>query len=119
MKKLIVSLTCLSALGFAGTAMAQPPHGKATIRHCGCVLDANNVVGMAYVDVNVSSRAVGHRQHTEGTVDSCVGEDGVTLFDFTRTGSDCQLSGPSVSGVDQCGDTPPDPGSSCGTEVLP
>jgi hypothetical protein len=118
MKKLIVSLSCLSALGFAGIAMAAPPV-KAAICHCGCVLDANDVVGMAYVDINVSSRAVGHRQHDQGTVDSCVNSDGTGTEDFMRTGSDCQLSGPPVAGVDQCGDTPPEAGSSCGTLVQP
>jgi hypothetical protein len=117
MKKVIVSLACFSALGFAGAAMAEPPHGKATILHCGCVLDADDNVGMAYVEINVSSRAIGHTKHAIGATDSCVMADGVTLVDFVREGEDCQVSGSELAGLQPCGGQTA--GSSCGTQVLP
>lgn len=114
MKKLVLSLACLSAFGLAGGAAAEPPHGKASLLHCGCVIDANNNVGMAYVPVNVSSKAKGHVNHAAGTVDSCVDATG-TLVDFTRTGSDCQVSGATLEGVAQCADQAAN--ASCGEQV--
>lgn len=117
MQRLIVSLACLSAFGFAGGAMADPPQGKATILHCGCVLDAADQVGMAYVQVSVSSKAKGHLKHIEGTLDSCVMADGITLVDFERTGADCQLSGSALSTLAQC--VAQTAGAICGQPVQP
>jgi len=57
--------------------MADPPHGKATILHCGCVLDAADQVGMAYVQVSVSSKAKGHLMHIGGSLYSdAMGDEG-------------------------------------------
>jgi hypothetical protein len=115
MRKLVLSLACLTALGFAGGAMAQPPHGKATILHCGCVLDADNVVGMAYVQVSVSSKARGHLNHAADSLDSCVTADG-DLVDFMRTGSDCQLDGAPLGDLQGCVEQVAN--ASCGVEVV-
>ena len=115
MKRLVLSLACLSALGFAGSATAEPPHGKSTIRHCGCVLDVDDNVGMAYVEISVSSKAKGHGKHAAGTIDSCVDANG-GLVDIRRTGSDCYVSGAPLGELVACTDTQAI-NSSCGEVV--
>jgi len=89
MKNLIISIVSLLAFALLNSAFAAPPHGKANIRHCGCVVDeVSGAISMAYVEVNVSSKAKGHYKHGAGTIDSCF--DGVdTYIDFVRTGGDC------------------------------
>jgi len=103
MKTLFISfsLVCLSALAIAGNAMAQPPHGKARILHCGCVAWSDGTIGMAYVPIEVSSKAKGHAYHKAGTTDSCY--DGVSAYvDVTRSAPDCQVSGTQLPGLEQC-----------------
>jgi hypothetical protein len=112
MKKSLVFLACLSAFSFTGGAIAQSP-GKANILHCGCVTDAEGVLAMAYVDVNVSNKARGHRQHIAGSLDTCF--NGVdTYIDFQRTGADCLVSG-SLPGISAC--TTESAGTICGQLV--
>jgi hypothetical protein len=96
--------------------LAEPPHGKAAILHCGCVLDADDNVGMAYVEISVSSKAKGHTKHAIGATESCVTADG-GLADFVREGEDCQLGGSELVGLQQCGGQTA--GGSCGSQVLP
>jgi len=92
MKKLTAGLVCLLAFGFTSTAIAarpgDVPPGKANILHCGCAVDEAGKLGMAYIDVNVSSKARGHNKH--GVIDSCLDGDG-NMFDFERTADDCQI----------------------------
>ena len=119
MKKLIVSVACLSVFGFSGAGMAAPPHGKATILHCGCVV-ADGAATMEYVQISVSSRARGHTHHAIGTLDSCF--DGVDAFvELERTGADCNLEGTPIAGLGNCGDLaePPMAGDTCGGEPTP
>jgi hypothetical protein len=112
MKKLIVFVASLAAFAFAGGALAQSP-GKANILHCGCVTDTEGALAMAYVDVNVSNKARGHRQHVAGSLDTCF--NGVdTYIDFQRTGADCLVSG-SLPGLPAC--TTEAAGTICGQQV--
>jgi len=120
MKKLTASLVCLLAFGFASTAIAarpgDVPPAKANILHCGCAVDEAGNLGMAYIDVNVSSRARGHTKH--GVIDSCF--DGVdALIEFERTANDCQNSGASLIGLALCAEEVPVPmaGDICGELV--
>jgi hypothetical protein len=117
MKNLFLPLACLTVFALAGGVMAAPP-GKATIRHCGCVLDSADQVGMAYVQISVSSKAKGHLQHVVESLDSCVMADGVTLVDFSRTGPDCQVDGTPLVGLGSCTDLSIDEGQQCGNEVV-
>jgi len=89
MNKLTAGLVCLLAFGFASTATAARPE-KANILHCGCAVDEAGNLGMAYIDVNVSSKARGHNKHGDGTIDSCLDDEG-NMFDFKRTADDCQI----------------------------
>lgn len=100
MKKLTACLVCLLAFaGFATSVMAAPP-GKANILHCGCVVDEEGNLAMAYINANVSNRARGHAKHGAGTIDSCF--DGVDTFvDFQRTNDDCQVEG-NLPGLRAC-----------------
>jgi hypothetical protein len=104
MKTFIISLACLSVLGVVGSSVAAPPHphGKANILHCGCAVDEVGNLAMAYIDVDVSSKAKGHSKHGNGTIDSCF--DGFnTMVDFLRTADDCQIDGtPLVGNLDSC-----------------
>ena len=105
MKTLFISfsLVCLSALAIAGNAMAKPPHGKANILHCGCVAWSDGTIGMAFVPIEVSSKAKGHLNHVAGTTDSCY--DGVSAYvDVTRGKPDCQVGGASLPllGLESC-----------------
>jgi len=98
-----ISLACVSALGIAGNAMAKPPHGKANILHCGCVAWSDGTVGMAYVPIEVSTKAKGHLNHVAGTTDSCY--DGVSAYvDVTRGAADCQVAdgAPLLEGLTAC-----------------
>jgi hypothetical protein len=97
MKTFIISLACLSVLGVVGSSVAAPPHphGKANILHCGCAVDEVGNLAMAYIDVNVSSKARGHTKHGNGTIDSCFDGDD-TMIDFKRTADDCQIVGTST-----------------------
>lgn len=119
MKALIVSVACLSGLGFASGALAAPPQGKATILHCGCVLLGTGPA-MQYVQISVASNAKGHLNHVAGSIDSCF--NGVDTFvDFVRTGSDCQISAPANSPLDAlsvCDTTVVAAGGTCGTPVV-
>lgn len=114
MKKLIISLACLSAFGVAGAATAAPP-GKAAILHCGCVVDSTTgAVSMAYIAISVSNKSKGHRNHVIGSQDTCF--DGVSqFFDFERTGADCAKEGSSLSGLETC--TVEAEGNVCGRPV--
>ncbi|MDH3467712.1 MAG: hypothetical protein OES26_17690 [Gammaproteobacteria bacterium] len=114
MKRLVVSMACLSVFGIASSAMAAPP-GKSTILHCGCVVDAVGVPNMRYVEISVNSKTRGHDNHFAGTIDSCF--DGVDTFtDFVRTGSDCQIDGPELGDpILAC--EGPVAGDICGAEV--
>lgn len=100
MKKLTAGLVCLLAFGFASTTTAARPE-KANILHCGCAVDEAGNLGMAYIDVNVSSKARGHNKH--GVIDSCF--DGVdALIEFERTANDCQKGGKMLNGLALCAD---------------
>ncbi len=97
----LISFAVLSALGVAGNALAKPPHGKANILHCGCVVWSDDTVGMAFVPIEVSSKAKGHVNHVAGTTDSCY--DGVSAYvDVTRSASDCQVDGAPLPGMAAC-----------------
>ena len=101
MKRFIVTTASLLAFAIIHTAYAAPPHGKSNILHCGCVVDAEGALMMAYVDVNVSSKAKGHTKHGAGTIDSCF--DGVdTYIDFERTTGDCRIGGTPLPGLAAC-----------------
>jgi hypothetical protein len=118
MKKLTASLVCLLAFGFASTAIAARPGSvppeKANILHCGCAVDEAGNLGMAYIDVNVSSKARGHTKH--GVIDSCF--DGVKdLIEFERTANDCQKDGAPLGGLADCGQQMA--GDICGERVEP
>jgi hypothetical protein len=105
MKALFFSffLVCLSALAIAGNAHAKPPHGKAKILHCGCVAWSDGTIGMAYVPIEVSSKAKGHVNHVAGTTDSCY--DGVSAYvDVTRSAPDCQVDGTPLDELAACTD---------------
>jgi hypothetical protein len=116
MKKLTAGLVCLLAFGFASTAIAARP-GKANILHCGCAVDEAGNLGMAYIDVNVSSKARGHNKHGAGTIDSCF--DGVdTSIDFIRTADDCQLAGTQLGNLSACETISASAGDLCG-ELAP
>jgi hypothetical protein len=112
MKKLTAGLVCLIAFGFASTAIAAPPHGKANILHCGCAVDDAGNLGMAYINANVSNKARGHNKHGIGTIDSCF--DGVdTFIDFKRTANDCQIGEQTLGNLALCAKPAPI-GASCG-----
>lgn len=100
MKKLTACFVCLFTFaGLASPAIAAPP-GKANILHCGCVVDEEGNLAMAYINANVSNRARGHAKHGAGTIDSCF--DGVDTFvDFQRTSGDCQIEG-KLPGLPAC-----------------
>ena len=117
MKKLTAGLVCLLAFGFASTTTAAPPE-KANILHCGCAVDEAGNLGMAYIDVNVSSKARGHNKH--GVIDSCF--NGVdALIEFERTANDCQKGGAPLGGLALCAEEMPVPmaGDICGELVEP
>ena len=122
MKKLIISIVSLLAFALINSAIAAKPE-KANILHCGCVLYEDGTIDMAFVDVNVSSKARGHTKHGEGDIDSCF--DGVDTFvDFQRTANDCRKAGPQLAGggladCDADGDGEDDvvAGDSCGMEL--
>ena len=116
MKRLIICIVSLLVFAMINSAIAAPP-GKANILHCGCVLDADGNLAMAYLDVNVSSRARGHTKHGAGDIDSCF--DGVdTFIDFERTADDCQIGGTAlVGGLEDCETVMAVAGDICGTEI--
>jgi len=111
MKKLTAGLVCLLCFGFANAAMAAPKE-KANILHCGCAVDDAGNLGMAYINVNVSSKAIGHTRHGFGTIDSCFDGDG-NMFDFQRTADDCQIDGKQLGNLVPCAQPAPI-GQSCG-----
>ena len=106
MKKLTAGLVCLLAFGFASTTTAARP-GKANILHCGCAAWPDGTAGMAYVPIEVSTKAKGHTKHAPGTIDTCY--DGVReeYVDVTRGAADCQViiseDDPLLRGLDACG----------------
>lgn len=113
MKKLTASLACLLAFSVAGPVLAAPP-GKANILHCGCVVDDQGNLGMAYINANVSSKAKGHAKHGAGTIDSCF--DGVSTFvDFQRDADDCQIDGTPLVGLSPCESQAE--GGTCGAQL--
>lgn len=115
MKRLILFLTCLSAVAFSGGALADSP-GKMHILHCGCAMNPQGKLGMAYVDVNVSVEAKGHYRHAAGTTDSCF--NGTTYIDFQRTNGDCSADvGMNVPGFLSCSALGVAAGDVCGTQV--
>jgi hypothetical protein len=118
MKNVTICLAALFTIGLVNPTLAARPLGKTNILHCGCAVDEADNLGMAYIDVNVSSRARGHAKHGNGTTDSCF--DGVdAMVEFLRTASDCQKDSgdPSIAGVSLCelGETA---GASCGAEMF-
>jgi hypothetical protein len=102
MKNVTVCLAALLTIGLVNPTLAGRP-GKANILHCGCAVDVDGNFGMAYVDVNVSSKARGHTKHGNGTIDSCfVGNDADgtgTMVDFLRTADDCHIAGQQLAGA--------------------
>jgi len=118
MKNLVISfsLVCVSALGIAGSAMAKPPHGKANILHCGCVAWSDGTIGMAFVPIEVSTKAKGHANHVAGTTDSCY--DGMSAYvDVTRSAPDCQVDGTPLPGLEACTDQ--EQFTACEVEAVP
>jgi hypothetical protein len=120
MKRTVVSALVLVMFGLGSTALAAPkgpkgPPAKAEILHCGCAMTPAGL-GMEYKLISVSSRAKGHAKHVSGSIDSCSG-DGINYYDFVRTGDDCQVSGPAVSGLDAC--TTEQPFDACGVAMTP
>jgi hypothetical protein len=117
MKNVTICLAALFTIGLANPTLAARPLGKANILHCGCAVK-DGKLGMAYIDVNVSSRARGHGKHGDGTTDSCMDGD-ERMVEFLRTASDCEneSSKQSIAGVSVCeqGETAGDP---CGTEMF-
>jgi hypothetical protein len=112
MKKVLFLLT-LSVI-FAGLSPAHAHDSeKVTILHCGCA-DTGDI--MQYVEIQVSSRSKGHTKHEAGSIGSC--SDGSENFnDFVRSGSDCQLSGSTVEGLEFCSDDKMAM-QECGTAVI-
>ena len=99
----LISLAFVSAFASMNHALAKPPHGKANILHCGCVAWSDGTIGMAFVPIEVSSKAKGHLNHVAGTTDSCY--DGVSTYvDVTRSASDCQVDGTPLPGLEPCTD---------------
>ncbi len=100
--------------GHAGPPEGAGPPAKVTLLHCGCADDGNR---MEYVEINISSKSKGHRNHQAGSIESC--SDGADTFtDFVRSGSDCQLGdGPAMSDdIAYCSDQVAL--QECGTEVI-
>lgn len=86
---------------------------KVSILHCGCA-DTGDM--MHYVEIMVSSKSKGHKKHVAGSIDSC--SDGSDNFnDFVRSGSDCQLTGTPIDGMDACTNDQM-AASECGTAVI-
>lgn len=102
MKLLIKCLLAVLTLALSSAALAAPP-AKIEILHCGCVIDADGIPGMAFIAASVSSKARGHAKHGVGTVDSCY--DGVTFIDFERTANDCYKGDIPFAGLDPCTET--------------
>jgi hypothetical protein len=85
---------------------------KANILHCACS-DAGD--RLEYIEIQISSKSKGHVKHTAGSIDSCsVGDD--IYQDFVRSGSDCLIDGPELSGYPACGDKVAL--QECGTPVI-
>ena len=98
---ILISIAFVSTLASMNYALAKPPHGKANILHCGCVAWSDGTIGMAFVPIEVSSKAKGHLNHVAGTTDSCY--DGVSTYvDVTRSAPDCQVSGTPLPGLEPC-----------------
>ena len=113
MKKLTAGLVCLLAFGFASTVIAARP-AKANILHCGCAVDDAGILGMAFINANVSSKARGHNKHDAGTIDSCFDGDD-TFIDFQRTADDCQKGVTPLGNLALCVDEMA--GTSCGIQA--
>jgi hypothetical protein len=101
MKNVTICLAALFTIGLVNPTLAARP-GKANILHCGCAVKDGDL-GMAYIDVNVSSKARGHAKHGIGTTDSCLDGNG-GMVEFSRIASDCgkASSEQSIDGVDVC-----------------
>ena len=130
MKRLIALGIFVACLGAASLAIAHdkeckapPGHGgdkvrpekpeKVAILHCGCA-DTGDV--MHYVEIQVSSKSKGHKKHVAGSIDSC--SDGTDNYiDFVRNGSDCQLTGNAIDGMEFCSDDQV-ASHECGSEVI-
>jgi hypothetical protein len=117
MKRLIVSMACLSVFGFIGTALAEPPP-KSTFNHCGCVVDeVDGSATMQYVQITTSSKAIGHQNHVAGSLDTCL-DAAEEPVEFVRTGADCSdtggppLADDAICGADQA------VGVTCGEEIM-
>jgi hypothetical protein len=125
MKKSLVVVLAVMAVMFSGAVLAK--QDKSTILHCGCTWDGLEA-GMAYEEINISSKSRGHDGHLATTVDSCYTGDveveplvfEPTFSDFVRNGDDCQLDGPPLG--DPIADCPeldgPVAGDACGVELL-
>jgi hypothetical protein len=118
MKNVTVCLAALLTIGLVNPTLAGRPE-KSNIFHCGCVVDGEGTPAMAYIDVNVSSKAKGHTKHGIGTIDSCFdGNDtdgNGTMVDFKRNKDDCQLGGAPLGKLAAC---PELVELSCGTVVV-
>jgi len=98
----LISVAFVSALASMNHALAKPP-GKANILHCGCVAWSDGTIGMAFVPIEVSSKAKGHLNHLAGTADSCY--DGVSSYvDVERSAPDCHVDGTPLPGLAPCTD---------------
>ena len=97
MKKLIVSMACLSVFGFAGTALAG--NHKTDIAHCGCNADGSD---LEWQFLSVSKNSKGHRQHEDYDEENCYVDD-VLIGMYLRQYDDCILTpGQTLEGVDEC-----------------
>ena len=118
MKRFIFCIVSLLVFAMINSAIAAPPE-KANILHCGCVVDPDGNLGMAFLDINVSSKAKGHAKHGIGDIDTCF--DGLETFaDFQRTANDCWNGGAMLPGLVACvgGETDFLVGDECGMELL-
>jgi len=110
-KQLLLTITCISFLGFAGTAFAVKE--KATIWHCGCAADGES---LEWHKISVSTRALGHENHFVGSEKTCydseTGEEALTL---TRNADDCvSVESENLLGdVPLCGEVEPVQGDPC------
>jgi hypothetical protein len=125
---LSVFFACASTAALAGPPQCDPPgqgtppgqvdkgnsngKEKITLLHCGCAAEATR---MEFVQISVSHNSKGHMKHVAGSIDSC-SAGGDSFVDFVRNGSDCQIDGPDVEGIDFCTDQVV--GQECGSEVI-
>jgi hypothetical protein len=90
-----------------------PP--KVRIAHCGCNYDGS---GLEWKHIRVSTRAVGHLNHTEGSEVTCINDLEEEVY-YTRGFADCRISegvdANNIGGLLDC-DPEPDVQTSCTAE---